>query len=137
MNALIVIYGPSIVKAGESERPSGLEIYHVFNNSGLVDEDLLHRYFEDVCETPIRSLSHGRVGYFSDGGEVQRFCFQLCQHLNLEGVNILTVSQYNEILMNCHRGEDLPPALSQGGEYIENVDAHKKGFFDSLFNSLK
>lgn len=137
MNALIVIYGPSSTSVEGQKGTLGLEIYHIFNTKGLIDEDLLHRYYEDVCGTEVTALSHGCVGYFSDGSQVQRFCFQLCQHLNHDGVNLLTVKQYNDILMSCHLAEDLPQALSRGGEYIENVDVHKKGFFDSLFTGLK
>jgi hypothetical protein len=135
LNSLIVIYGPGLKKISDRMTSTGLEIYHVFDSKGLVDEELLLEYFNDICKGQIASLSQGRIGHFIDGTQVQRFCFLLCQKLGLGGVNILTVLEYNNVVSSCHKADDLPVSLSNAGEYIENVDASKKGFFDSLFNT--
>ena len=137
MNALIVIYGPRLVSEKQMSSPAGLEIYHVFNSKGLVDEEILLDYFSDICKDQVSSLGKGRIGHFSDGEQVQRFCFQLCQKLGHSGVSLLTVREYNNVLSSCHQASDFTSLLKEKGEFIENVDAQKRGFFDNIFNGLK
>jgi hypothetical protein len=135
MNALIVIYGPNLKRSGGASE--GIEIYNVFDRGGLIDESTLSDLFEDICKGQITSLSPGNIGYFADGHQLQRFCFMLCQKLSHKGVSLMTAQQYNSVLEKSHTAEELGEKLAEAGDFIENVDAEKKGFFDELFSSLK
>lgn len=131
MTSLFVVFGPANVSGG-------IEIYNAFDDHGLIDEDFLKATFsESVSSDSLTYLSEGRIGHFSDGEQLRRFCFVLCQRLKLEGVNIMNVEQFNKAIETSQNTSELVSSFQSSGDHLVNVDAEKKGFFDGLFGALK
>lgn len=130
LNTLVVIYGPY----QNDLHHKGHEIIALFGPYGLVDEGTLEEFYKEIYHSAPESLESGRVGFFGDVETIQRFSFSLCQKYNNEGVSLVTVDDYNEILTSSFKSDELVQKLQESGNFIANPDAGKSGFFSKLFN---
>lgn len=129
-SVLVVIYGPYL----NNEQNSGHEIISIFNEKGLIDESSLEDMFKVSIGHEPKSIESGRIGYFNQMEDIQKFSFRICQKLGHEAVSLVSVEDYNEVLINSFKSEELLQKLQSVGNLIPNPDAGKVGFFSKLFN---
>ncbi len=129
-SVLVVIYGPYL----NSEDKNGHEVISIFNERGLIDESTLEDFYKELSGTEPKVLESGRIGYFSQMEDIQKFSFRICQKLGNEAVSLVSVEDYNAVLIDSFKAEDLLENLQNVGNLIPNPDAGKGGFFSKLFN---
>ena len=129
-SALVVIYGPYI----NDEEKNGHEIISIFNDRGLVDESTLEDFYKDLTSSSPIVIESGHIGYFSSMESIQKFSFRICQKFGSSAVSLVSVEDYNDVLIDCYKSDELLSKLQNVGNLIPNPDAGKGGFFSKFFN---
>ncbi len=129
-SVLVVIYGPYISDADKN----GHEIISIFNDRGLVDESTLEDYFKELTSRTPEIVESGHIGYFGQMEAIQKFSFRICQKFGSDAVSLVSVEDYNDVLLDCYKSDELLQKLQTVGNLIPNPDAGKSGFFSKLFN---
>lgn len=127
---LVVIYGPYL----SNEDKNGHEIIAIFNERGLIDESTLEDLYKDYVGHEPKIVEFGHIGYFTQMEDIQKYSFRICQKLGNEAVSLVSVEDYNEVLIDSFKSEELLQKLQTLGNLIPNPDAGKSGFFNKLFN---
>lgn len=130
LSRLSLIYGP-FYKAG---RQQGQEIMAIYNQDGLVDETTLEEEFLQVFNHEPGSLGEGTIAPFESLEDIQKFGFNICQKLRNSGVSLVSLEQYNNLLVESHKVEDFKHKLEEEGNFLKNPDVDKAGFFNKIFN---
>jgi len=128
--ALVVIYGPYLSDADKN----GHEIISIFSERGLIDESTLEDFYKDLMPGTPAVLESGHIGYFGQLEDIQKFSFRICQKFGSDAVSLVSVEDYNDVLIDSFKSEDLLKNLQNVGNLIPNPDAGKGGFFSKLFN---
>ncbi len=129
-SVLVVIYGPYL----NDEDKKGHEVISIFNERGLIDESTLEDFFKDLVGQAPKVVESGHIGYFAQMEDIQKFSFRICQKLGNEAVSLVSVEDYNSVLIDSFKSEELLHKLQNIGNLIPNPDAGKGGFFSKLFN---
>lgn len=126
---MTLIYGPFKNKG----RYSGLEVMTFYNSEGLIEEDLLEDEYRQLYSNPPLEVAEGMVACFESLEDVQKFSFNICQKLKNSGVSLVSLEQYNELVIESCTGEELKEELENKGNFLKNPESEKKGFFNRFF----
>lgn len=127
---LTLIYGP--FKNGG--RFNGSEIMAIFNQDGLVEETVLEEEFLQLFNHEPKAIGEGTIAPFDSLEDIQKFGFNICQKLRNSGVSLVSLDDYNTLISESHKIEDLKQKLEEKGNFLKNPDVEKSGFFNKIFN---
>lgn len=124
----------SVVYGSLKRHQQGYQALSVFTSYGPVDESTLEEVYEGIFNELPRHCDDGIVAPFLDIEALQKFSFELSQKLFAKGSSLVSVDDYNKILLESFNGEELVKKLQESGNYMANPDAGKSNFFNKIFN---
>lgn len=127
---LTLIYGPF----KKANRLQGSEIMAIFNQEGLVEENILEEEFLQLFNHEPQEIGEGTIAAFDSLEDIQKFGFNICQKLRNSGVSLVSLDDYNSLVSESHKIEDLKEKLEERGNFLKNPDVEKAGFFNKIFN---
>ncbi len=112
----------------------GYQALSLFTSYGPVDESSLEEVYMNSSAKEPRIIGEGEIADFSDLEALQKFSFELSQKLLAKGASLISVDEYNQILLDSFTSEELVSKLQESGNFMENPDAGKSNFFNKIFN---
>lgn len=110
------------------------QAHSLFTSYGPIDETSLEEVYESSMGKKPEFCQDGVISDFEDLEALQKFSFELSQKLYSKGVSLISIDQYNEILLESYNSEELVHKLQESGNFLANPDAGKSNFFNKIFN---
>jgi hypothetical protein len=116
----------------EEERGAAYYILHLLDQRGLLEKDEAIKIFQSKYKTEI---FHSKwIGPFESLDTLNQFAFFLCEKLDAQKINLLSVQEYNNLLETTVLAADFHRDLLVKGNVLENIDKKEKGFFSRFFS---
>ena len=110
-------------------------LIHVFNDEGIVDQNLLKDLKKEIFGVDGIHLGPEGVGPFETMEELTQFAFTICDEAGADKITLYSVEDYNGLILNTKSLKDFIEELPRSGNVIENLDSKsKKGLMGKIFS---
>ena len=124
----------SIVYSRVEGGQHGYQALSAFTSYGPIDESSLEEVYQNQHSRQPRVCEDGEISDFTDLEALQKFSFELSQKLYAKGASLISIDEYNQILLDAFSSEELVKKLQESGNFKANPDAGKSNFFNKIFN---
>lgn len=113
---------------------SAYQALSLFTSYGPIDETSLEEVYLGLSSRAPRVCEDGEIADFQDIEMLQKYSFELSQKLYAKGASLISIDEYNQILLESYSCEELVQKLQESGNFLANPDAGKSNFFNKIFN---
>ena len=137
MSDIVAIYVPINKKGHYTTEDTEVAAYYmgyIFDDNGSIGATEIERTYREFFNSNKVSCVGNYIGPFAGIDEVHKYSFYLCQSLEAEGIGLIPIDKYNNLLTKAHTTSQLKELLPKHYEYIKNIDHNKKSLFNRIFS---
>ena len=112
-----------------------IQAYYIvgfFSEGGELKRDRLHKSYEEMFHS---TSDNEYIGPFQSLDDIRKYCFALCDYLNAQNSQILSVEEYNVMIENVtNRSEFAKQILLFGDSLLNPSHKKRKHFFQDFFH---
>lgn len=137
---ILIVYGHENLYAsiGKGSDLLAYYIHFVIDSDGIIrDKDFILKLYDHILTDEQKTIFSecNLIGPFHIYGELEEFCLKISDYYKRRNVRILSVADYNEILVDIHTKNEFSESLFNHSTLIERPDdSDKKSFFSNLFS---
>lgn len=136
MSTPCLVYGYRYFEDQWNEGPKTSSYYveYYFDHHGVIDQETIETILEDQKQK-IFFLNTHKIGPFIEMSDLERFALRLADELRSQKIVILSVQEFNAIVLEQNRIDGLYEHFLNGGRTIYNEESNKSGgLLNKFFN---
>lgn len=133
MDKLIAIYRYKNPTSDLDRTVGSYYLLHLLTDEGAIKPEQLEKYCHEFnVNDPKDEIG---LGPFESVDDITKFCFYICDEMRLPFVSLHSMEEFNSIIEDSSKVNDLLDSLHNGGNLIENISiTQKKSLFQKVFD---